>query len=243
MNNTCFTPICYNALIEVYNMGRKFIEMAGRIFGRWTVIERVGSDKYNKPLWLCECECGNRKEVNGASLRRGDSRSCGCILKEMFTKHGMYKTRLNKTYRGLKQRCYNPNNTRYSYYGGRGIKMCDEWLGKNGPINFMDWALANGYTDDLSIDRIDNEGNYEPSNCKWSTQETQCRNRRVRITNKTGVSGVTQRTDSKKICWRVTIRANKKNLNIGTFSNLSEAIMARKEAELKYWNKEVNNGS
>src|ERR1035437_324733 len=165
-------------------MGRKAHPMIGRVFERWTVIERAGSDKESKPMWLCECQCGNRKIVNGASLKRGDSRSCGCIVREIFTKHGMYKTRLNKTYRGIKQRCYNPKNTRYPYYGERGIEMCGEWLGEHGPINFMNWSLSNGYTDDLSIDPINNDENYEPSNCRWVTQKEKANNRRPRRTRK-----------------------------------------------------------
>jgi hypothetical protein len=218
-------------------MTRRIIDLTDSIFGRWVVVKRAGSDKDNKPTWLCKCECGNTRIVNGASLRRGDSTSCGCYLRDITTTHGMYKSRLNKTYRGLKQRCYNPKNTRYPYYGGRGILMCDEWLGELGPVNFINWALENGYTDELSIDRIDNDGNYEPSNCRWVNQETQCRNRRVRVTNKTGVSGVTLRKDLKTISWRVTIRANGKNINIGTFHDFDHAVKKRKEAEIVYWSK------
>jgi hypothetical protein len=222
---------------EVYKMGRKPIEMIGVKFGRWTVIERAGSDKDSKPMWLCECVCGNRKIINGAALRRGDSKSCGCISKEIFTKHGMYKSRLNKTYRGMKQRCYNPKNTRYEYYGGRGIVMCQEWLGENGFINFMNWALKSGYTDELSIDRINNDGIYEPSNCQWVNEESQCRNRRIKSNNKTGVSGVFPRGSK----WRVHIRVNGKNLNVGTFDNFDDASLARKNAEAKYWGGGDNN--
>lgn len=213
-------------------MGRKAVDITGVKYGRWTVVERSGSDKDSKPMWLCKCECGNSGIVNGAALKRGDSTSCGCYVRERSTKHGMYKSRLNHIYRGMKQRCYNPQNGRYSYYGGRGIKICDEWLGADGFIHFMDWAIKSGYTDDLSIDRIDSNGNYEPGNCQWVNEETQCRNRRVKATNKSGATGVTQRTATS---WRAFIRYDGKNHNLGTFHSFDDAVRARKEAEEKYW--------
>lgn len=218
-------------------MGRKAIEMVGKKFGRWTVIKRSGSNKGSKPMWLCQCECGNQGIINGASLRKGDSTSCRCYMREVSTTHGMYKSRLNKTYRGMKQRCLNYKNNRYHYYGGRGITMCEEWLGEIGPVNFINWALSNGYTDELSIDRIDNEGNYEPSNCRWVNQAAQCRNRGIKTNNKSGAEGVWLRTGRANEAWRVTIGANGKNVNLGTFHVFEDAVKARKEAELKYWNK------
>lgn len=216
-------------------MPNKVIDLIGRRFGRWTVLER-SENVEGKTVWKCKCDCGVIKDVLGNSLRSGKTLSCGCLVKEKSTKHGMYKSRLNKEYRGLKQRCYNSNNTRYEYYGGRGIKMCDEWLGREGFINFMDWSLKNGYTDKLTLDRMDSNKNYEPSNCRWVDKKMQARNQRPRNTNKTGVVGVQIRDDKPAIKYRVTISDNNgKRVNLGQYKTLEEAKEVRKQAELKYW--------
>lgn len=213
----------------------KLIDLTGEKFNRWTVIERAfKNNKYNKPLWICKCDCGTIKEQTSVVLKSGNSKSCGCLVKDTNTKHGMYKTRLNKEYRGLKQRCYNSKNSRYEYYGGRGINICDEWLGKEGFVNFMNWSLENGYTDELTLDRIDSNGNYEPSNCRWETMKVQARNRRIRNTNKSGVNGVYFRKEQNK--YRTSILDNEgKKVNLGQYKTLEEATEVRKQAELKYW--------
>lgn len=138
-------------------------------------------------MWLCECECGNSKIVSGISLRRNHTRSCGCLIKEKsgknLIKHGLTKDkvfhRLMHIRKGMKNRCYNNKDKRYSDYGGRGIKICEKWLDeKEGTINFYNWAIKNGYAENLTIDRIDVNGNYEPSNCRWVTNKIQCNNKR-----------------------------------------------------------------
>lgn len=146
-------------------------------FGRLVVIERVENDKHDFAQWLCRCDCGTEKIVRGISLRNGSIQSCGCLCKERHRKtHEESKSRLFHIWQYVKGRCYNKNNTAYSYYGGRGIAVCDEW--RNSFIAFRDWALSNGYNDTLTLDRIDSDGNYEPFNCRWINRKAQMRNQR-----------------------------------------------------------------
>lgn len=145
------------------------IDMTGQKFGRLTVIEYAYSDKEKKAVWLCRCDCGNTCYARGKSLRTGVKQSCGCYqrerTREASVKHGGCGTKLRNSWKAMKARCYDPNSYGFPWYGGRGITVCDEWLHSFGA--FRDWALANGYREGLSIDRIDADGNYEPSNCRW----------------------------------------------------------------------------
>lgn len=155
-------------------------DLTGQKFGKLTVIKKIGTDKRYNTLWLCKCECGNDKIVARDKLVVGHTKSCGCARKEHAIKlnkiHGLSNTKIGYTWRGMKSRCYNPKNENYKNYGERGIKICDEWL--NDFMNFYNWALNNGYKEDLSIDRIDPNANYEPSNCRWITLKEQARNTR-----------------------------------------------------------------
>lgn len=171
----------------------RLIDLTGQTFGRLTVLRREGSDHRNEALWLCECSCDshNRIIATGHNLRSGHTQSCGCYWREQTRKanttHGDTGTRLHGIWKQMRDRCYRQTNKAYPQYGGRGIVMYPEW--QNDFATFREWAYANGYNDTLSIDRIDVDGIYEPSNCRWATRVTQNRNKRSnRVITINGVS-------------------------------------------------------
>lgn len=151
--------------------------MIGKKFGKLTVIEELNTrSKNGHKQYKCQCDCGNIKIVRGDTLKNGMSQSCGCTIGIM---HGLTATKLYKVYNGMKNRCCNKNASNYEYYGGRGIKVCNEWV--DNFKNFYDWAINNDYHEGLSIDRIDTNGDYEPNNCKWKTSKQQCNNKRNNV--------------------------------------------------------------
>lgn len=157
----------------------KALNLEGKQFGRWTVIEKAGHSRHKKVLWRCRCSCGNERFVGTGELMSGGTKSCGCLKNELvrarMTTHGKINTRLYSIWGGMKSRCHNKNGPGYYDYGGRGITVCKEWENFD---QFYEWAMKNGYRDDLTIDRIDVNGNYEPDNCRWITNAEQQRNKR-----------------------------------------------------------------
>lgn len=150
------------------------IDMVGLVFERLTVLEEIKErNKHGHIMYMCICTCGNYVKVLGASLRSSSSKSCGCLQREVALKHGKFGSKVYMAWQQMKDRCFNPKNKRYRDYGGRGITVCSEWL-----------KFENFYSDmgdkpeGLSLDRINNNGNYNKENCKWSTPKEQANNRR-----------------------------------------------------------------
>lgn len=159
-------------------------DLTGQRFGRLTVLRRGGTTKNRTAAWICKCDCGNERSICGASLRRGHSKSCGCLRDEIVSNtqatHRKTKTKLYNVWTHMIQRCYNSKHTAYKRYGGRGITVCDEW--RSSFLSFQEWAMSTGYDENAAfhqctIDRIDNDKGYSPDNCRWADAATQNRNK------------------------------------------------------------------
>jgi len=161
----------------------RIVDLTGRRFGRLVVLYESEERKGGRLTWHCRCNCGNEVDIIGRNLTSGHTKSCGCYNREraaeVHTVHGMSRKRKQHpiywTWRAMLQRCEKPNSKQYKDYGGRGIAVCDEW---HDAQVFIGWALASGWQKGLTLDRIDNDGNYEPSNCHWVTRKENNRNKR-----------------------------------------------------------------
>lgn len=157
--------------------------MEGKKFNRLTVIRKTDIRQNRKIMWECVCDCGTVLLVQSSNLRNGNTKSCGCLQREkvlnMKMKHGKSGTRLHRIWKAMKTRCSNPNFHQYRDYGGRGITVCEEW--EQSFESFHEWAIAHGYTDELTIDRINNDLGYCPQNCRWATRKEQNLNKRNNV--------------------------------------------------------------
>ncbi len=175
----------------------KVKDLTGQRFGRLVVIG-IDERRTRKTYWNCLCDCGNIKSVRSDSLQNGAIKSCGCLKREQdkvnLVTEQMKKSRefgepyghlrIHNIWANMKSRCFNTSDKRYPDYGGRGITICDEW--NESFLSFYNWAMENGYDDRLTIDRVDNDGGYSPSNCRWVSNQEQSRNRRSNINIKIG---------------------------------------------------------
>lgn len=155
------------------------IDLTGMKFNRLTAVSYVGQGS-SGAKWLFKCDCGKEIITSSYPVRKGKTKSCGCWNEEnkhnRYRIHGLTGTKIQSAWSHMKQRCFNPNCKEYEHYGGRGITVCDEW--KNSVAEFAKWAYENGYEKNLTLDRIDNNGNYEPNNCRWVSMEVQENNKR-----------------------------------------------------------------
>lgn len=159
----------------------QLIDLTGQRFHRFIVVKRMPPVN-KRTMWLCKCDCGNEFIADSQNIRSGHTTSCGCFQRYATSKanltHGKSKTRLYRIWQCMKNRCYRKSYHAFKHYGGRGISICCEW--EHDFYAFYNWAISHGYSDDLSIDRIDANGNYCPENCRWVAMAEQNKNKRVK---------------------------------------------------------------
>lgn len=206
-------------------------DMIGKNFGRLTVLKKTTHRKHGRVMFLCLCECGNTTYANSSDLKRSRKRSCGCLRHKNGATHDRSSHPLYKTWNSIKYRCYNKNEKRYADYGGRGIKMCDRWL--ESFDNFYE-DMGDKPTPKHSLDRIDVNGNYEPSNCRWADTFTQAQNTRLETNSKTKIKNIILYYDDVYLC-RITRKGKERRY---LTKKLDDAIKVR-----NYWLMEYSKNS
>ena len=200
----------------------RFIDRTGERYGQVIAIEYMGK-RNNKTYWKCKCDCGKVFVTSGQCLSNGHTKSCGCFkskwISESHSIHGETEGRLHKIWSNMKSRCYNPKRPDYSYYGGKGIKVCKEWL--DSYIVFREWALNNGYKEDLTIDRIDSDKDYSPDNCRWANRLEQCLNQKR--TRRFTYKGETKTASEWSVIYGVPSRALRGRMDKGW--NMEDALL------------------
>ena len=201
-------------------------DKTGLVFGKLIVLNYVGMNTSHKSLWECKCECGNITTVVSGDLASGNTSSCGCYLKERITKHGGTGKSSYNSWKSMVARCTHKQNKDYWKYGAAGIKVCSEWL------DYLTFEKDMGEPIDTeTLDRIDSYGNYTKENCRWASPTIQARNIRTPKTNTTGHIGVSNVYG--KYMAKITVK--KKAYYSKVFNTVEEAVQARKDLELKYW--------
>ncbi len=204
----------------------KPLNLTGQVFYKLTVIDKAGKDKRGNIRWNCICSCGKKTIVLANNLRCGNSKSCGCFIKEISTTHGMTKTPEHRSWKSMKGRCLNKKNPSYDWYGAKGITICNSWL------MFENFFSDMGHRpENTSLDRIDSYGNYEPNNCRWTTKTQQARNRIPQKKSISGLNGVSKHKNS----WYSRITVNKKQIYLYGGKDFEKACRLRLEAEARYW--------
>ncbi|MDU4448437.1 MAG: AP2 domain-containing protein [Staphylococcus lugdunensis] len=203
------------------------MDIVGKTFNHLTIVEYAGKNKHKKKLYKCKCNnCGNEKVMIGTEVKNGYSKSCGCLTKQnLKRKHGMIGTPIYKKWKTIKGRCFNPNASNYKWYGERGITMCKEW--KNDFSKFYE-DVGDIPFEGAELDRIDNNGNYEPNNVRWVDHRTNSNNRR-KYHNKTGYTGVTYKPELNK--YQAQLYKNKEFIYLGVFETAEEAYKAYLKAK------------
>ena len=220
------------AFSKKYKLG-KAEDLSGKKFGKLLVLFYIGKTgcKDKRPSWFCKCDCGNYHIVKNKYLKNGDCTSCGCANLENAYKlnrtHGDTSKsskyhRLNRIWSAIKTRTSNKNNPSYKEYGERGIKMCEEWF--NSYEKFKKWSIENGYADNLTIDRIDVNGNYEPSNCRWATDEEQRNNKQntIRISFNGDIMSLKQFCSKVGLPYKTIYCIYKENKHVNTINQAVE---------------------
>lgn len=214
----------------------KFIDITGKRFNRLLVNSRA-ENRGKRVWWNCLCDCGIEVQIRADSLKSGHAKSCGCwnneALKNRASNHGLSQSTEYKIYYAMQQRCYGESFHQYSDYGGRGIEVCDRWM-EDAPQGFMNFLEDMGKKPEgKSLDRVNVDADYSPENCKWTDYSTQVFNQRRRNKNTSGRTGVDWNVRLNK--WQVRIRRDNVQHYLGLYSDFSQAVKVREEAELKYF--------